>query len=563
MVDKTFSRWVVFFFLFHILFSCVLPSAHAQYQPRRKITPSDALRGDTRTGKKDEAAGTKNPVISTNLALRKDALESVINADEYQLGPGDQLLISLWGQVNESFPVVVSPEGLILVPTVKEIDVRNLTLNAAREKIKKEMKSIYTNMDITVSLMGLRSFRVQVSGFVMNPGSYVVSPVDRVSDVIEQAGGISDSALSSQRNIQVRRINGQILRADLLKNIQTGDKLSDPLLSDGDVIFIPPVYAVFQIFGSIAKYGNYEWLPNETLLDAIDLAGGLLFLADSSNIEISRFVNDSLFTTQKYDLRQSVRNPKNPLVNPVIYPNDRIFVREKIKFQEKKNVIIRGEVQFPGFYSIHEGKTRLSDIIKASGGFSPDAAIKNIIVYRDIRYEGVDPEFERLRITPVTEMNDIEKSYFKSKSRQYYPTVQTDFSQLFQGNTINAKFDVYLKDGDIIDVARTKKTVRIIGGVVAPGIVDWIPGANYQYYVEKCRGYSSRANTGEIHIIRPGTASWIKVRTRTEINDGDILFIAEKEPIDGWKVFRETIAFIGQLATITATIILIYTTVNT
>ncbi len=550
--------------IFFLVICALFMISHFSPCLAQRDTKRDMLKKiNPRSEKKDELKEKTSLSVASSL-LTKDALESEINADEYKVGPGDQLLISLWGQVNESFPAVVSPEGFVLVPSVKEIDVRNLTLNETKDRIKKEMKTIYSSMDISVSLMSLRSFRVQVTGLAEMPGSFVVSPIDRVSDVVAQAGGITDSLHASLRNIQVRRKDGTVLKADLIRKIHTGDAKADPILHDGDVIFIPPKYSTIDIYGAVAIPGKYEFTHDETIHDIIELAGGLKFGADSAGIELVRFKDDTsrAYIFEKIDLRKVTARLSDKSLNLIIQPNDRLFARSIPKFQEKKNAFIRGEVRLPGTYSIVEGTTKISDIIRAAGGFMPDAAISNIVVYRDIRYEGRDSEFERLQLTQIMEMNDLEKSYFKAKSRQYYPTVQTDFEQLFDGESINPKLDIFLKDGDVIDIARKKKTVRIIGGVVSPGIIDWVKDVDYTYYVNKCKGYTTRADKSEIRVIRPGTESWIQVSRKTEINDGDILFIPEKEPIDGWKVFRETVAMVGQLASITATIILIYYTVN-
>ncbi len=546
--------------IFFLVICALFMISHFSPCLAQRDTKRDMLKKiNPRSEKKDELKEKTSLSVASSL-LTKDALESEINADEYKVGPGDQLLISLWGQVNESFPAVVSPEGFVLVPSVKEIDVRNLTLNETKDRIKKEMKTIYSSMDISVSLMSLRSFRVQVTGLAEMPGSFVVSPIDRVSDVVAQAGGITDSLQASLRNIQVRRKDGTVLKADLIRKIHTGDAKADPILHDGDVIFIPPKYSTIDIYGAVAIPGKYEFTHDETIHDIIELAGGLKFGADSAGIELVRFKDDTsrAYIFEKIDLRKVTARLSDKSLNLIIQPNDRLFARSIPKFQEKKNAFIRGEVRLPGTYSIMEGTTKISDIIRAAGGFMPDAAISNIVVYRDIRYEGRDSEFERLQLTQIMEMNDLEKSYFKAKSRQYYPTVQTDFEQLFDGESINPKLDIFLKDGDVIDIARKKKTVRIIGGVVSPGIIDWVKDVDYTYYVNKCKGYTTRADKSEIRVIRPGTESWIQVSRKTEINDGDILFIPEKEPIDGWKVFRETVAMVGQLAAITATIILIY-----
>lgn len=516
------------------------------------------------TSKEESAQDIDKKQSGSFSLLKKEALESVIDPDVYRLGPGDQLLISIWGQVNESFPTFVSPEGLVLIPTVKEIDVRGLTLSGAKKKIVDEMKKIYTSADVSASLVSVRSFRVNVTGATVNTGSFVVSAVDRVSDAIGLAGGIVDSNSSSLRNIIIYRKSDTTLRADLIRRSNAGDLNYDPVLMDGDVIYVPPVYAWVYIHGGVNNAGRYEYVRNESLYDLVQVAGGLKFGIDSSRVELTRFVSDTgkVYRYMNADFRVVVRNTADTTRNYILKPNDRVLFKLIPQFQLKHNVTIRGEIQYPGVYPIVDNITKLSDLIDISGGFTQDVSLDNIVIYRDIRYEGRDLEYERLQQTPVIDMNDIEKAYFKAKSRQYYPTVQTDFAKLFEGGKVNPKYDVFLKDRDVIEVGKKKKTVRVVGGVIAPGIIDITEGENYSYYIEKAGGYSPRANKGDSRIIRTSSQSWLDASTKVQIEDGDVIFVPEKEPVDGWRIFRETVAMVGQLAAITATIILIYVQVN-
>ncbi len=518
-----------------------------------------------KTDEKDETLqdlSKSKSVVQT--VLNKEALESVIDPERYLMGPGDQLLISIWGQVNESFPARVSPEGMILIPTVKEIDVRGLTLTGAKARIIGEMKKVYTAADVSVSLVSVRSFRVNVTGLTLSTGSFVVTAVDRVSDAVKMAGGIIDSNMASLRNIVVYRKPDTVLLADLIKRSNAGDLQYDPVLMDGDVIYVPPVYSWVYIHGGVQLPGKYEYVKNEPLSELVKVAGGLQFGIDSTLVEITRFQSDTGRTYQyiKTDYRQVIRHSQDSTVNIILQPNDRVLFKLIPQFQEKHNVTIRGEIRYPGVYPIVDNRTKLSDVVAMAGGFTRDVSLDNIIIYRDIKYEGRDLEYERLLQTPVMDMNDIEKAYFKAKSRQYYPTVQTDFTKLFSAGKPDPKYDVFLKDRDVIEVGRKKRTVRVVGGVIAPGIIDIVDGENFTYYIEKAGGYSTRAKKGDTRIIRPSSQSWIDASKKIPIEDGDVIFIPEKEPVDGWRIFRETVAMVGQLASITATIILIYYTVK-
>ncbi len=513
--------------------------------------------------KKEELKKKKDERIQ--VAVNKNnALEFAIDPDHYYVGPGDQLLISIWGQVNESVPAIISPEGKILVRSVKDVDVRELSLTEAKKRIKDEMKNVYPNADISINLISLRSFRVNVIGAITLAGSIVVSGADRVSDAIQAAGGISDPNASSQRNIQVRRKNGSIVRVDLVKKRNIGSLDSDPFLMDGDVIYVASVESRVSIYGSVNFPGTYEFVRQETICDILELAGGIKAEADLEHAELVRLKSDTGWATEvlPISLRNVIAKRNDPSVNIPLKASDRIYVRAVPRFHLVANVEVAGEVNFPGIYPIEEEQTHLSQVVENAGGFTERVSLDKITVYRNVQLEGEDAEFERLKLVPASEQTEIESSYLKAKMRQRRIVVQTDFKKLFERGKVNSKYDILLKRGDYVDVASIKKTINIVGGVTFPGIMDWEPGKSYSHYVAKAGGFSKNAKTGDVQIIKATTQSWVDATNSTQIEDGDVVFIPEKKPFDGWKKFTETITLIGQLAAITSTIILIYFTVN-
>ena len=525
--------------------------------------PFFVLHGQVKTNrfdnkKSEDKSREKNTIF--DIQPSRPVLETAIDPKAYSIGPGDELLISIFGQANEYFATQVSPEGKVIIPTVSVIDVKGSVLSEAKEKIIKEIRKVYPSVEVSVDLVGLKEFRVQVTGAVQKSGAVTVSGVARVSDALEEAAPTTPHL----RNIQVRNENGTIKRADLVKKKNTGSVISDPYLTEGDIIYVPNLYARFYVWGAVSISGEYEFVDGERISDVIDLCGGLSYDADSLEAYVVHFVKDTgrEVARQTIDLLNIIHNPSDTVSNIRIRPDDRIFVRQKYLFHPKANVSIRGEVLRPGEYAIQEGVSKITDVIAEAGGFTPDVAIQGILVFRHREIEGIDAEFERLKKIPYNEMNKTEKAYFKSKSRQELPPVQTDFTKLFEGGKVNETYNIYLKPYDLIQVTRVKKTVTLVGGVLHAGVLDHVPGKSYKYYIEKAGGYTKIAKRGDVTIIKSFGQQWDEADDDSKIEDGDVIFIPEKEPIDGWQLFKDILAITGQLAAITSTIILVIYTIG-
>ena len=199
--------------------------------------------GGAKGAPKTGAAGGKTGVTSvspTEMELPGGkALSRAVVPDQYALGPGDGLLINIWGEYDETYDVRVSPDGKISLPTIGDLSLKGLTLTEAHRLIDGEVKKYYRNVKSGLSLTSLRVFEVQVLGEVLQPGVYLATPVKRVSDVIAQAGGTLPGG--SQRRVQLHR-NGQLTAtADLTAFFRHGDESLNPFLQDGDKVFVPPM----------------------------------------------------------------------------------------------------------------------------------------------------------------------------------------------------------------------------------------------------------------------------------------------------------------------------------
>lgn len=508
------------------------------------------------------------------------ALEKAIDPDEYIIGPGDVLAINIWGEL--SAELRVTPEGRLLIPTVSDIPIAGISLTQAKEKIKQEVRRKYINSEVTVTLVSLRKFKVTVSGAVLNPGDVVVSAADRVSDAIELAGGFlqpiavtthrEETAVetpsrkemvvktsevkstaklvikeASKRNIRVTRRDGSVFRADILRYQVTGEKRYNPYLLDGDIIYVPlreEEVGVVGIYGAVKSPGLYEYVPGDRLSDIITIAHGLTIDADSSSVEIVRFDEDHKTTKSiKVNLKGNPQDNDIPLK-----PDDRIFIRFIPDFHEKKQVTVVGEVLYPGEYTIEEGKTRLSDVIRQAGGFTEDASLEDAEVIRTAYMDIKDPEFERLKKMSVADMTEREREYFKIRSREKKGTIAVDFKKLFVEN--DKSQDIFLRDRDVIRIPPKGKTVNVTGQVVHPGLVPYKPGQGLDYYIKKAGGYSWNARKNKVRIIRAKTGEWVKPKKNTIVDVGDTIFVPEKPERDWWGLFKDMMRIAAEVATV-------------
>jgi len=170
---------------------------------------------------------------------RGEALEGAVNPETYLVGPGDIFSLNIWGAMETRIPLVVTPEGQLLVPSVGEFLVNGLPLAEVQKQILEKASPFYGNSRITLNLESLRFFRVHVVGEVTYPGTYIAQAVNRVSEVLVEAGGLTDRGWN--RAIELRHINGKPDTCDISAFEQTGDLRTTPFVNGGDVIFVPSI----------------------------------------------------------------------------------------------------------------------------------------------------------------------------------------------------------------------------------------------------------------------------------------------------------------------------------
>lgn len=494
-----------------------------------------------------EAEGEQALPPVSSPALDEQTLEKSIDPDKYVVGTGDMLSINLWGEINLSHQLRITPEGDLLIPRVGKVEVGGKPLSEVKKIIREAVMKSYKNVKVTITLVGLRRFKVSVAGAVKAPGIYSVFANTRVSEVIGKAGGFLQN--SSLRNIMITHSDGTVSKADVFKFWRTGDRTKNPYVLGGDLIVVPARESninTCEIYGAVKSPGQFEYSPEDSLLDLINLAYGLTMDADLLRADLIRFNPDQRTTqTVSMDL-EALISGDDPQSNVALMPDDRVFIRTIPDFHKKEQVTVNGEVLYPGVYDIEEDQTRLSEVIAKAGEFTPDASLIEAEMIR--AYNVTDPEFERLKNIPVADMTKTEYEHFKLRARERPGRVAVNFEKLFLEGLND--YDVVLKSGDIINIPAKSMVVNVSGSVVNPGLVPYKSGEDYRYYVRRAGGLSWKARKSKIRIIKGLTGERLRPSKSRKIDPGDTILVPEKPERDYWGFFKDTMIVLGNLATI-------------
>ncbi len=281
---------------------------------------------------------------------------------DYVIGPGDELLIRAWGQLDVDYAAVVDRTGTINIPKVGTINVAGIKFQDLQSHLKTAIGRVFRNFDLTVSLGQLRAIQVFVVGQARRPGSYTVSSMSTLVNAVFAAGG--PSARGSMRGIQLKRGNKVVTELDLYDLLINGDKSKDAPLLPGDVIYVPPVGALVAISGSVNVPAIFELktrpttndprTTNNVLADLIAWAGGLASTASGQKATVERIDDRKSRKVAEFNLDAAgmQANLRNGDVVTIYAVASRI----------DNAVTLRGNVAQPGRFPWREGM-RVKDLI--------------------------------------------------------------------------------------------------------------------------------------------------------------------------------------------------------
>ena len=278
------------------------------------------------------------------------------------------------------------------------------------------------------------------------------------------------------------------------------------------------------------------------LLDQlISLLGGFTKNADINNIEITRFISD----TEKKII--NINNHKQ-IADLYIKDEDHVIIRYKQDYKRQDLVTVNGEVKYPGLYSISHNATTIKEIIDKCGGLSSKADLSKITINNNYISNFEDPELNRINLIPEQYRSDEEKSYIKARSRSAKGSINSsdiNFTDRIMSFTLNRN--------DIITIPEAIDYIEVLGGVYYPGRYPFYDNYSLDDYINLAGGYTKTARNKK-YIVKNSNGQRIPFNKKINIENGDIIFVAEKIEYNVWERFKEIISVLGQLATLAVVI---------
>ena len=384
---------------------------------------------------------------------------------------------------------------------------------------------------------------VEVKGAVFRPGMYQLGGnITTVRSLIESADGLMEDAFTNRGVIHRMKEDRtlKVISVDV-QGILDG-KTADIPLQNEDVLFIPSKSErqenrTITIHGEVLYPGVYKYADNETLEDFVVQAGGLKESASTVRVDISRRVSnrkaltrDSVIAkTYSFALKDGFVVDGQP--GFTLEPYDEVYVRKSPSYSVQQNVSIVGEVNFPGTYALTKSESRLSDLVKASGGANQLAYVKGARLERRITPE------ERTRMEQVLKMAQFQSATEEDTidiskldiGDTYYVGIQLDKALEAPGSD----YDLTLREGDRVIVPEYTNTVKVSGNVLYPNTIAYKKGKGARYYVNQAGGWGIRAKKGSTYIVHmngtvnqmgkgekptPGSEVIVPTKAKSEVN---------------------------------------------
>jgi len=302
--------------------------------------------------------GKMLPIYGVNLFRNLPSTFAPVNlvpvTPDYVVGPGDELIIQMWGQVTLNGRFLVDRSGSIFVPQVGSIHVAGVKADEMHDFLKSQVGRVFKNFDLNVNLGQLRSIQVFVVGQARRPGSYTISSLSTLTNALFATGGPTPQG--SLRHIQLKREGKVVVDFDLYDLLQRGDKSKDEKLLPGDVIYIPPVGPQVAVSGSVNKPAIYELKSqgDTTVNDALELAAGLTNVASRKRFRLERVDDRRQRSMTEIDLDAQGRAA-------LVQDGDLLEI-DAVVSQYKDAVTLRGNVANPGRYTWKPG-LRVRDLL--------------------------------------------------------------------------------------------------------------------------------------------------------------------------------------------------------
>ena len=424
---------------------------------QREIEKGDAMSGSGR-----KIYGHQ---VFNSQSLTFEPSENLATPQNYRLGPGDEVVIDIWGTSEDHMRQTISPEGSIMISQIGPVYPNGLTIKDANQHIKSAFSRKYAGMndaetDIQVTLGQVRTIQVDILGEVATPGTFRMSPFSSVFHALYRAGGIND--IGSLRNIQVLRNGKKVAGVDIYDYLFKGKTSGNIRLQEGDVIIVPPYEQLVNIDGNVKRPMYYEIKPDETVKSLLDYAGGFTGDAYGGMVRLSR---QSGTENELYNI------DRGEFATYRLQDGDIITVGT-ILDRYANRVELKGAVYRPGMFAIGDGLKTVRDLIDKADGVTEDAYTDRVLLYR----EGPEKQLE---------------------------VVALDLKDILRG----AAPDITLKRNDMLVISSVNELeergdVYIGGQVARPGAYPYAANSTVEDLIFQAGGLLEGASTARVDISR-------------------------------------------------------------
>ncbi len=523
--------------------------------------------------------------------------------EDYQLGPGDEIVISLWGDAQIRSAYLINKNGELFIDKIGLVNLSGMNISQSKAHLQKKFERVYSTLQspdpttfFDLSLGRLKSINVTFLGESEMPGIHAVHPFSTITTALIQTGGVKTTG--SLRDVQIIRNGKVVAKLDLYEFLIHGVTQSDIRIHDKDVIFIPLRKSTITLEGSVNRPGIYESKLKETLQDIIMFAGGFVYNAQSK-IQIKRTIpiKDRTDDDNALEIKYI---PISDCGSFVAVDGDIVTAHEI--FQESRFVHVLGQVKSPGKYAF-EDSMRVLDLLKLAGGLYDESFWKTIHTIRaELIRPQSDSEYPKIFEIDLRKLKDGINSeniclqnwdvlLIRSNSKYQSPkkvtvtgevnvpgiyTIREENETLANlikrtggftnfafvegvkmyrdGNQVVLRdYDISVLDGDNLHIPVHPGVVQVVGEVYKPGFVQYKKGASLNYYIERAGGRTLFAEKKGTIVIYANGDIKIKKWFSPEVKEGSTIIVntAEiKEPFDITEFLKETASIAASTATI-------------
>ena len=378
----------------------------------------------------------------------------------YHLGPGDVVIIDVWGASQESFESVVSPDGTVTIEGVGPIKLGGLSVSEATSRLKSKLGQYYADCQVSLSVGETRTIQVQVLGEVVMPGSYAISSLATAFNALYAAGGISE--VGTVRNIKVYRSGRTIATIDVYDYLMNGTLASNVRLQDNDVIIVGTYDCLVEVRGKVKRPMFYEMKQNESVQRVLAFAGGFTGDAYTKNVRLVRKAGQeySIHTIEEFEMNGFT-----------LADGDSLYIDSVIP-RFSNMVEVRGAVMHPGQFQMNGKIQSVRDLLLASEGLREDAFTERAVMHRE-------------------------------KDDLTLEMISVDIQGIMEGRTA----DIALKRNDVLFIPSKseltgEQTLRINGEVNFPGTYQYAENTTIQDLILMAGGLTRAASTAKIDVFR-------------------------------------------------------------